>query len=89
MKKEFKSTIFSKKEREKPRFSEYFLLSINFDCLAEKLIRANPQMPLRVAKAITLATIYKLHADLVTQECRKEEGFEDIVDEDFLCDENQ
>ena len=88
MKKEFKSTIFSKKERE-TKFSEYFLLSINFDCLVEKLIRGNPEMPLRVAKAITLATIYKLHADLVTQECRKEEGFEDIVDEDFLYDENQ
>ena len=56
--------------------------------MTEKLIKECPSMPLRVAKAITLATIYRLHADLVIEECRKEERFEDIVDEDVLYEEN-
>ena len=30
-------------------------------------------MPLRAAKAITLATVYSLHADLVIEECKSEE----------------
>ena len=45
--------------------------------------------PLRVAKAVTLATVYALHADLVIEECKKEDRFEDIIDEDVLYEENQ
>ena len=45
--------------------------------------------PLRVAKAVTLATVYALHADLVIEECKKEERFEDIIDQDVLYEENQ
>ena len=46
-------------------------------------------MPLKVAKAITLATVYALHADLVIEECKKEEQFEDIIAQDDLHDETQ
>ena len=57
--------------------------------MTEKLIKERPGMPLRVAKAVTLATVYALHADLVIEECKKEERFEDIIDEDVLYEENQ
>ena len=43
--------------------------------MTEKLINERPGMTLRVAKAITLATVYALHADLVIEECKKEERF--------------
>ena len=87
MSKEIKLLPFYRKEDKKALFSEYFLSSINFNGMTEKLIKECPSMPLRVAKAITLATIYRLHADLVIEECRKEERFEDIVDEDVLYEE--
>ncbi len=57
--------------------------------MIEKLIKESPSMPLRVAKAVTLATVYALHADLVIEECKKEEQFEDIIDQDVLYEENQ
>lgn len=88
MKKEIKSNFFNKKEGKKPHFSEYFLSSINFNGMAEKLIKESPDMPLKVAKAVTLATIYAIHADLVIQECKKEDKFNDIIDEDVLYEEN-
>ena len=44
-------------------------------------------MPLRAARAITLANVYAMHADLVIEECKKEESFEDIIDEGTLCEE--
>ena len=50
--------------------------------MTEKLIKERPGMPLRVASII--ATVYALHADLVIEECKKEERFEDIIDEDVL-----
>ena len=57
--------------------------------MIEKLIKERTSMPLRVAKAVTLATVYALHADLVIEECKKEDRFEDIIDEDVLYEKNQ
>ena len=81
--------VIAQNEDKKTYFSEYFLSSINFNGMTEKLIKERPGMPLRVAKAVTLATVYALHADLVIEECKKEERFEDIIDEDVLYEENQ
>ena len=89
MTKEIKLLPFYRKEDKKAFFSEYFLSSINFNGMTEKLIKERPDMPLRVAKAITLANIYALHADLVIEECKKEEQFEDIIDQDDLHEETQ
>ena len=89
MTKEIKLLSFCRKEGKKSYFSEYFLSSINFNGMTEKLIKERPDMPLRVAKAITLANIYALHADLVIEECKKEKQFEDIIDEDVLYEENK
>ena len=89
MTKEIKLLPFFRKEKKKSYFSEYFLSSINFNGMTEKLIKESPDMPLRVAKAITLATVYALHADLVIEECKKEEHFEDIIDHDVLYEESQ
>ena len=89
MKKEIKIITFPRKKEKKSYFSEYFLSSINFNGMTEKLIKERPGMPLRVAKAVTLATVYALHADLVIEECKREDRFEDIIDEDVLCEENQ
>ena len=89
MTKEIKLLPFYRKEDKKAYFSEYFLSSINFNGMTEKLIKERPDMPLRLAKAVTLATVYALHADLVVEECKKEERFEDIIDEDVLYEENQ
>ena len=89
MTKEIKLLPFFRKVDKKAYFSEYFLSSINFNGMTEKLIKERPGMPLRVAKAVTLATVYALHADLVIEECKKEERFEDIIDEDVLYEENQ
>ena len=71
--KEIKLLPFYRKEDKKAYFSEYFLSSINFNGMTEKLIKERPGMPLRVAKAVTLATVYALHADLVIEECKKED----------------
>ena len=89
MTKEIKLLPFYRKEDKKAYFSQYFLSSINFDGMTEKLIKERPDMPLKVAKAITLATVYALYADLVIKECKKEEQFEDIIDEEVLYEENQ
>ena len=89
MKKEIKIITFPRKKEKKSYFSEYFLSSINFNGMTEKLIKERPDMPLRVAKAVTLATVYALHADLVIEECKKEDHFEDIIDEGVLYEENQ
>ena len=89
MTKEIKLLPFYRKEDKKAIFSEYFLSSINFNGMTEKLIKERPGMPLRVAKAVTLATVYALHADLVIGECKKEERFEDIIDVDVMYEENQ
>ena len=87
MTKEIKLLPFYQKNEKKPHFSEYFLSSINFNGMIEKLIKDSPDMPLRVARAITLANVYAMHADLVIEECKKEESFEDIIDEGTLCEE--
>ena len=89
MTKEIKLLPFFRKKDKKAYFSEYFLSSINFNGMTEKLIKERPGMPLRVAKAVTLATIYVLHADLVIEECKKEDRFDDIIDENVLYEENQ
>ena len=51
MTKEIKLFPFYRKEDKKAYFSEYFLSSINFNGMTEKLIKERPGMPLRVAKA--------------------------------------
>ena len=87
MKKEIKIITFPRKKEKKSYFSEYFLSSINFNGMTEKLIKERPDMPLRAAKAITLATVYSLHADLVIEECKREERFADIIDDDAAYEE--
>ena len=87
MQKEIKLLPFYQKNEKKPHFSEYFLSSINFNGMIEKLIKDSPDMPLRVARAITLASVYVMHADLVIEECKKEESFEDIIEENVVYEE--
>ena len=87
MNKEIKLLPFYEKNEKKSHFSEYFLSSFNFNGMVEKLIKESPNMPLRAARAITLANVYAMHADLVIEECKKEESFEDIIDEGTLCEE--
>ena len=87
MTKEIKLLPFYPKNEKKPHFSEYFLSSINFNGMIEKLIKDSPDMPLRVARAITLANVYAMHADLVIEECKKEKSFEDIIEENVVYEE--
>ena len=87
MNKEIKLLPFYEKNEKKSHFSEYFLSTINFNGMIEKLIKESPDMPLRVARAITLANVYAMHANLVIEECKKEESFEDIIEENVVYEE--
>ena len=79
------------KNKEKQRFSDCYLQTVNPWAISEKLQKDNPDMPLKVAKAMTASIIANQYTQLVINEETKEQdqNIKDIIDGDRLYEEVQ
>ena len=77
------------KNKEKQRFSDCYLQTVNPWAISEKLQKDNPDMPLKVAKAMTVAIIANQFTDLVIKEETKDQNIEDVIDGEELYEEIQ
>ena len=69
------------KNRENQRFSDCYLQTVNPWAISAKLLKDNPDMPIRVAKAMTFSIISNEYTRLVIDEEHKEQ--QQNVDEVF------
>ena len=77
------------KNKEKQRFSDEYLQTVNPRAISEKLIKDNPDMPFRVAQAMTVAIIANQFTDLVIKEETKDQNIESVIDGEELYEEIQ
>ena len=86
-----KKLINMSKNAEKQRFSDCYLQTVNPWAISEKLQKDNPDMPLKVAKAMTFSIISNEYTRLVINEEHKEQeqNIENIVDGEGLYEEIQ
>jgi len=61
------------KNKENQRFSDCYLQTVNPWAISEKLLKDNPDMPLRVAKAMTFSIISNEYTRLVINEEHQEQ----------------
>jgi len=71
--KEYKIQQIKQKNKENQRFSECYLQTVNPWAISEKLLKDNPDMPLRVAKAMTFSIISNEYTRLVINEEHQEQ----------------
>ena len=88
--KEYKLINMTKNE-EKQRFSDEYLQTVNPRAISEKLLKDNPDIPLKVVKAMTVSIIANQYSELVINEEHKEQeqNIEDIIDGEGLYEEIQ
>ena len=86
-----KKLINMSKNKEKQRFSDCYLQTVNPWAISEKLQKDNPDMPLKVAKVMTASIIANQYTQLVINEETKEQdqNIKDIIDGDRLYEEVQ
>ena len=80
--------MIQKNEKNQP-FSDCYLQTVNPWAISEKLQKDNPDMPLKVAKAMTVAIIANQFTDLVIKEETKDQNIEDVIDGEKLYEEIQ
>jgi len=82
--------IMQKNVKNQP-FSDCYLQTVNPWAISEKLLKDNPDMPLKVAKAMTFSIISNEYTRLVINEEHKEQeqNIENIVDGERLNKEIQ
>ena len=80
--KEYKIKQIKQKNKENQTFSDCYLQTVNPWAISEKLQKDNPDMPLKVAKAMTFSIISNEYTRLVINEEHKEheQNIENIVD---------
>ena len=80
--------IKQKNEKNQP-FSDCYLQTVNPWAISEKLLKDNPDMPLKVAKAMTFSIISNEYTRLVINEEHKEQerNIENIIDGEELYQE--
>ena len=83
-----KKTLNNEKNQ---HFSDCYLQTVNPWAISEKLLKDNPDMPLKVAKAMTFSIISNEYTRLVINEEHKEQeqNIENIVDGEGLYEEIQ
>ena len=86
-----KKLINMSKNEEKQPFSDCYLQTVNPWAISEKLQKDNPDMPLKVAKAMTFSIISNEYTRLVINEEHKEQeqNIENIIDGEGLYEEIQ
>ena len=79
------------KNKENQHFSDCYLQTVNPWAISEKLLKDKPDMPLKVAKAMTFSIISNEYARLVINEEHKEQeqNIENIIDGEGLYEEIQ
>ena len=89
--KEYKIKQIKQKNKENQPFSDCYLQTVNPWAISEKLQKDNPDMPLKVAKAMTFSIISNEYTRLVINEEHKEQelNIENIVDGEGLYEEIQ
>ena len=89
--KEYKIKQIKQKNKENQPFSDCYLQTVNPWAISEKLQKDNPDMPLKVAKAMTVSIISNEYTRLVINEEHKEQeqNIEDIIDGEGLYEEIQ
>ena len=89
--KEYKIKQIKQKNKENQPFSDCYLQTVNPWAISEKLQKDNPDMPLKVAKAMTFSIISNEYTRLVINEEHKEQeqNIENIVDGEELYEEIQ
>ena len=89
--KEKKLIKVMQKNEKNQLFSDCYLQTVNPWAISEKLQKDNPDMPLKVAKAMTFSIISNEYTRLVINEERKEQeqNIENIVDGEGLYEEIQ
>ena len=89
--KEKKLIKMIQKNEKNQRFSDCYLQTVNPWAISEKLQKDNPDMPLKVAKAMTVSIIANQYSELVINEEHKEQeqNIEDIIDGEGLYEEIQ
>ena len=77
------------KNKENQPFSDCYLQTVNPWAISEKLLKDNPDMPLKVAKAMTFSIISNEYTRLVINEEHKdqEQKIENIIDGEKLYEE--
>ena len=89
--KEYKIKQIKQKNKENQPFSDCYLQTVNPWAISEKLQKDNPDMPLKVAKAMTFSIISNEYTRLVINEEHKEQeqNIENIFDGEGLYEEIQ
>ena len=87
--KEKKLIKVMQKNEKNQLFSDCYLQTVNPWAISEKLQKDNPDMPLKVAKAMTVAIIANQFTDLVIKEETKDQNIEDVIDGEKLYEEIQ
>ena len=89
--KEYKIKQIKQKNKENQPFSDCYLQTVNPWAIYEKLLKDNPDMPLKVAKAMTFSIISNEYTRLVINEehNEQEQNIENIVDGEGLYKEIQ
>ena len=89
--KKYKIKQIKQKNKENQPFSDCYLQTVNPWAISEKLQKDNPDMPLKVAKAMTVSIIANQYSELVINEEHKEQeqNIEDIIDGEGLYEEIQ
>ena len=82
--------ITQKNDKNQP-FSDCYLQTVNPWAISEKLLKDNPDMPLKVAKAMTFSIISNEYTRLVINEEHREQerNIENIIDGEGLYEEIQ
>ncbi len=90
MKEKTLKNITNNNEKNQP-FSDCYLQTVNPWAISEKLQKDNPDMPLKVAKAMTFSIISNEYTRLVINEEHKEQeqNIENIIDGEGLYEEIQ
>ena len=89
--KEYKLIKMIQKNEKNQPFSDCYLQTVNPWAISEKLQKDNPDMPLKVVKAMTVSIIANQYTQLVINEETKEQdqNIKDIIDGDRLYEEVQ
>ena len=89
--KKYKIKEIKQKNKENQPFSDCYLQTVNPWAISEKLLKDNPDMPLKVAKAMTISIISNEYTRLVINEehNEQEQNIENIVDGEGLYKEIQ
>ena len=87
--KEYKLIKMIQKNGKNQPFSDCYLQTVNPWAISEKLLKDNPDMPLKVAKAMTFSIISNEYTRLVINEEHKEQeqNIENLIDGEQLYEE--